>query len=607
MDVYIENDELWLILDYYQLGSIFDIVKLTEEPLQESEISCVCYSILYALDYIHTLNRVHRGVKATNILVNSIGQMKLTDSGKFYEAILINEILGLSSWINSETIQGESCDYSTDIWDLGVCVIEMREEMLKMYQSMPVKQEYSSGMQSPTDSLNNTICSKEMKNFVDLCLQPEPSHRPKASELLHHPFILKYKTDLPQIRRKFCQEKLEKLTEYKKSMITSLQEKTQSFASQKPHVECTGEENVVDESDMPNNTVDEIAQRLNNENTIEYTLESDNYLTFIDKTSFQLTDLPSHIELTNRSPICPPKNAGKEPLSNIKPRRNEESQDQDLDLTRKLDDISLTMQNHQINFEPEKKNVKVPPLKLKTSLPIYTGKMPTIESQYSSENTYTKSKGTREEMYKSGLSNGHLTNQTKSGKRKNYKATNESNFVVKHKISNTYMNTLMNDSIDTETTLNPISVYRRKSEISELHGPDTTRQMIVGLENYAGNIPRLYIHRELKENTVSTAVDSKIGSGSLKSLLQTPNTSDMKQSIILKVVRENLECSQPIRTKEFHSKVEYQTKLDESAEAEKFRLELEMQRELEEIRMKYKNKLKSLQKNTKGYQSIFQS
>ena len=81
MDVYIENEEIWLVTDYYQLGSIFDITKMTDEPLQESEISCVCYSILYALDYIHTLNRVHRGVKATNILVNSLGQMKLTDSG----------------------------------------------------------------------------------------------------------------------------------------------------------------------------------------------------------------------------------------------------------------------------------------------------------------------------------------------------------------------------------------------------------------------------------------------------------------------------------------------------------------------------------------------
>jgi len=501
--------------------------------------------------------------------------------------------LGNSTWINSETINGEACDYSIDIWDLGVCVIEMREEMLKMYQSMPVKQEFS-GMRSPTDSPKNLICSKEMKNFVDLCLQPDPSQRPKASELLHHPFILKYKADLPQIRRRFCQERLEKLTEYKKSLL--VQNKTQSFASQKPHIEGMGEENVVDESDMPNNTVDEIAQKLHNENTIDYTMESDNYLTFIDRTSFQLTELPSHIELTNRSPICPMKNAGKEPISNIKPRKNErnEEENQDLDVTRKLDDISL--QNVQLNFEPEKKSVKVPPLKLKTSLPIYTGKMPTIESQYSSENTYTKSKGNREEMYRSGCSN-YLTNQIKSGKTKNYKATNESNFVVKHKISNTYMNTQMNESIDSETTINPISEYRRKADLSEMHGPDTTRQMIVGLENYAANIPRLYIHKELKENTVSTAVDSKIGSGSLKSLLHTPNTSDMRQSIILKVVRENLECSHPIRTKEFHSRTENETRLDESAEAEKFRLELEMQKELEEIRMKYKSKLKSLQKN----------
>lgn len=80
-DVYTFDQQLWLIYDYYQLGSIFDIINITGQSLSESEISCVCYSILYALDYIHTLNQVHRGIKTSNILVNSLGQIKLSDFG----------------------------------------------------------------------------------------------------------------------------------------------------------------------------------------------------------------------------------------------------------------------------------------------------------------------------------------------------------------------------------------------------------------------------------------------------------------------------------------------------------------------------------------------
>lgn len=84
LDVYILDQQIWLISDYYQLGSISDVMSITKQPLSEPEISCVCYSVLYALDYIHAMDRVHMGIKNSNILVNSLGQIKLTDFGKVF-------------------------------------------------------------------------------------------------------------------------------------------------------------------------------------------------------------------------------------------------------------------------------------------------------------------------------------------------------------------------------------------------------------------------------------------------------------------------------------------------------------------------------------------
>ena len=90
LDVYVENQQMWFVRDYNQLGSIADIMKMTQNPLNEPEISCICYSTLYALDYIHTLNKVHKGVKLNNIIVNSAGQIKLTDFGIHFLENLIS-------------------------------------------------------------------------------------------------------------------------------------------------------------------------------------------------------------------------------------------------------------------------------------------------------------------------------------------------------------------------------------------------------------------------------------------------------------------------------------------------------------------------------------
>jgi len=84
IDVYVDKQQIWFVRDYSQLGSIADIMKITQVPLNEPEISCICYSTLYALDYIHTLNKVHKGVKLTNITVNASGQIKLSDFGISY-------------------------------------------------------------------------------------------------------------------------------------------------------------------------------------------------------------------------------------------------------------------------------------------------------------------------------------------------------------------------------------------------------------------------------------------------------------------------------------------------------------------------------------------
>jgi len=53
------------------------IIHELERPLNESQISCVCYQTCSALAFIHGRNVIHRDVKAGNILINAEGFAKL--------------------------------------------------------------------------------------------------------------------------------------------------------------------------------------------------------------------------------------------------------------------------------------------------------------------------------------------------------------------------------------------------------------------------------------------------------------------------------------------------------------------------------------------------
>lgn len=61
----------------YCLGSASDIIEVHKRPLKEEEIAAICEGVLRGLSYLHALGRIHRDVKAGNILLTENGTVKL--------------------------------------------------------------------------------------------------------------------------------------------------------------------------------------------------------------------------------------------------------------------------------------------------------------------------------------------------------------------------------------------------------------------------------------------------------------------------------------------------------------------------------------------------
>jgi len=95
------------------------------------DINVVClvaHSVLEGLTYLYDVHRIiHRDIKPSNILCNSRGSIKLTDFGVSGELInsIANTFVGTSVYMSPERIQGAEYSVKSDIWSLGITLIEL--------------------------------------------------------------------------------------------------------------------------------------------------------------------------------------------------------------------------------------------------------------------------------------------------------------------------------------------------------------------------------------------------------------------------------------------------------------------------------------------------
>ena len=58
-------------------GSVSDCEDILDEPLTEEQIAIICRQSLRGLEYLHNQKKIHRDIKAGNILLTKTGDIKL--------------------------------------------------------------------------------------------------------------------------------------------------------------------------------------------------------------------------------------------------------------------------------------------------------------------------------------------------------------------------------------------------------------------------------------------------------------------------------------------------------------------------------------------------
>ena len=77
---FVEDRCLHIVLEYVENGSLKDVISKFGS-LSENLTARYSYQVLQGLDYLHSLDILHRDIKGANILITKSGTCKLADFG----------------------------------------------------------------------------------------------------------------------------------------------------------------------------------------------------------------------------------------------------------------------------------------------------------------------------------------------------------------------------------------------------------------------------------------------------------------------------------------------------------------------------------------------
>ncbi|CAG0905098.1 unnamed protein product [Cyprideis torosa] len=247
------DGEISICMEFMDGGSL-DLVLRKAGRIPEDILAKVTCAVLKGLSYLREKHQIiHRDVKPSNILVNSRGEIKLCDFGVSGQLIdsMANSFVGTRSYMSPERLRGVSYSVQSDIWSLGLSLVEMalgiypipppdtgafpKEEggsssngepsvsptagssssgvsstsskqlaSQEQRTTMPIFELLDYIVNQPPPKLPQGMFTPEFKDFVESCLKKNPEERPDLRSLMSHVWVNNESVDKTDIASWIC-------------------------------------------------------------------------------------------------------------------------------------------------------------------------------------------------------------------------------------------------------------------------------------------------------------------------------------------------------------------------------------------------------------------
>ncbi|XP_062603159.1 dual specificity mitogen-activated protein kinase kinase 1-like isoform X1 [Saccostrea cucullata] len=248
--------EISICMEYMDGGSL-DLILKKAGRIPEPILGKLTVAVLKGLSYLREKHQImHRDVKPSNILVNSRGEIKICDFGVSGQLIdsMANSFVGTRSYMSPERLQGTHYSVQSDIWSLGLSLVEMAigrypipppspEDLASIFGENAMAEHMEAAktgkplkgvrakdgcpgdfqvltgdgplpmaifelleyiVNEPPPTLPKGKFSDLFIDFVEKCLKKKPSDRADLQSLMSHPFVTRSEEEVMDIGNWVC-------------------------------------------------------------------------------------------------------------------------------------------------------------------------------------------------------------------------------------------------------------------------------------------------------------------------------------------------------------------------------------------------------------------
>ena len=182
------SSSLYLVMEYCEKGDLENLLE--KGRISELEAKFYAAEILLGLEYLHSLGIIYRDLKPANILLDSLGHIKIADFGlakNFNEnEDSVSTVVGSPAYISPEIITHEKITNAADLYSFGILLHELLTSTLP-FAELQIDKLFSS-IRNGKLKISDTL-GKDAKDLIKKLVCRKPEKRPKYEDIKKHLFF----------------------------------------------------------------------------------------------------------------------------------------------------------------------------------------------------------------------------------------------------------------------------------------------------------------------------------------------------------------------------------------------------------------------------------
>ncbi|UJR15315.1 hypothetical protein I4U23_002267 [Adineta vaga] len=207
---YLHENSVHICTEFMDRGSLEQYIGI---HVPENVLVHITLSMIQGLMSMWSRKILHRDVKPSNALVNSVGSVKLCDFGvsRVLETIgqKVATFIGTHKYMAPERVISDEYSIPSEIWGVGMTILEMglgkypfhSENQGPPLAVRPIELVQCIVYEATPILPANRGYSSEFATIIQQCLSKNPAERPLPQNFFEYPLFMKYLNNDPQQNR----------------------------------------------------------------------------------------------------------------------------------------------------------------------------------------------------------------------------------------------------------------------------------------------------------------------------------------------------------------------------------------------------------------------